>query len=1490
MAGGPIIQSSDIESTFRAIRNRNPQSLREQNIPYTPDYKQVPYQNYAPTASVSGAFGGNGMYKYASSSANAGMIYGQPQFFSPVHTPINWQIPQKRIECYQWSRFFYENEPKVASSIDFYSYFPMNGFDNECKERKIKKYFDKLRQRLDLEKWLRLVSHEVHLLGDCFPFLEISCEHCFPADTMILTQDGHKRIQDIKVGDSVLTIERSYEEVIKTMSFKYEGQMTEITLQSLPNIKSTSDHKHYIVRPEYRPDNRIKTVEWDKMLEVEAKDICEGDYVACPFNDILKNDIDKIHFNGSQYRFINKSLGKQIDILLDDDFARLMGWYVAEGSTDSNRKFSFSLSIDEMEYASQIKGWLEKYFEQGSEVTPRWVGNVSIVSGYSRELSAWLDDHCGHGAKNKKIPYFIMRATKSIKKSFLDAYLLGDGYTKDSANTNSLSTVSRTLCYDLVALLADLGYSCYVDEKEECVDNLGIHRCHCYRINYRIESKRENGQGTHKEDNRIFFKVKGVKTSDEKTVVYNFTVDKNHNYVANFCHTKNCGGSGKIGDQICEHEGGTVRRVVILNPDYVEVYTSPINPDPVIALKPDEELINMVQKKTPGYERLTPEVRALVSAGRPIPLDNRNVFHLKYGEGGYTRYGIGMVRRLFPILSYKTKLMVAQWIVAERLIVPIRVVKVGNDDRPAGPADIASVQEQLAQTANDPNLTIVTHNAFELDWYGACYSSDTEVLTENGWKKYEDVSKNFDEKVATYNVLTNKMEYQVPQEYHQYDYDGEMVSFSGKHYDCLVTPNHRMLASVREWDNKKNKYSHSGWKITRADQVGENSRFKTTIDWEGSIPTQAPYKSDYLVGDLVSLHDYLKFVGYYLSEGGLKIQDGVINAVGITQKENSPFFDEIKSAIYKVSSKIQKSEDTRSDPSCWTFYINDSKFAREMAVNFGDHSYNKFIPRWILDLPKSSLCVLLNSLIDGDGNTRVSESGKIRFKYTTTSKQLSDDVQEIVFKLGYDPKVSIQKSENENHNDIYLVYWSNEIKNKNSRAVKDRNISREIYKGKVWCFTVPNGVFVTRRNGKISIHGNSGKVLTLSNEFEMINQEILDGMMINNALLNGEGPNFSNAAVGIEAMIERLQTFRKEVSNWVEQKIYLPEAKRQGFVDEEVDQRDAEEDGEDEYVYPRIKWHSMHLRDQQQHRTFVLQLYEKGLLSAQTVLETFDFDPDQEIERKRWDAVQMMALGQGMGEMGVQPPGGGGEAGGMGGGFGGMPSMPGGEGGGGGGLPGMEGGGGGGAAGSPISAPAAGGGAPPAMSTSKVSLATSAQNISTDQGPANPTNYGGRILKQRTREKLDMAKQKMYREVSQSKEDIDPSTLPGMRDMKGRIVFTKPERQLMEGLSEYKKNGLIKYPIVPQYAVKFGSTEYPIDFALPNLKLGIEADGEVFHSSPKQVSHDKERDMKLTQSGWTILRFKDSEIDKRLERVMSTIVKNIMQKEALVKRQEEQLK
>lgn len=89
MTNPVIIQTTDLEGTFQALRHGDP--LKDlQPPPSGITSRGVPERNYATTTSVNtGSWGAgpNPMLKMASS--NAGIIYGQPQFFSPVHTPIN---------------------------------------------------------------------------------------------------------------------------------------------------------------------------------------------------------------------------------------------------------------------------------------------------------------------------------------------------------------------------------------------------------------------------------------------------------------------------------------------------------------------------------------------------------------------------------------------------------------------------------------------------------------------------------------------------------------------------------------------------------------------------------------------------------------------------------------------------------------------------------------------------------------------------------------------------------------------------------------------------------------------------------------------------------------------------------------------------------------------------------------------------------------------------------------------------------------------------------------------------------------------------------------------------------------------------------------------------------------------------------------------------------------------------------------------------------
>lgn len=57
--------------------------------------------------------------------------------------------------------------------------------------------------------------------------------------------------------------------------------------------------------------------------------------------------------------------------------------------------------------------------------------------------------------------------------------------------------------------------------------------------------------------------------------------------------------------------------------------------------------------------------------------------------------------------------------------------------------------------------------------------------------------------------------------------------------------------------------------------------------------------------------------------------------------------------------------------------------------------------------------------------------------------------------------------------------------------------------------------------------------------------------------------------------------------------------------------------------------------------------------------------------------------------------------------------------------------------------------------------------------------------------------------------------------------------------------------------------EYILDGAFPDIKLAVEADGEIWHNNPNKIQSDRDRDISLSRQGWTVLRFTDKEIEKQ---------------------------
>ncbi len=83
------------------------------------------------------------------------------------------------------------------------------------------------------------------------------------------------------------------------------------------------------------------------------------------------------------------------------------------------------------------------------------------------------------------------------------------------------------------------------------------------------------------------------------------------------------------------------------------------------------------------------------------------------------------------------------------------------------------------------------------------------------------------------------------------------------------------------------------------------------------------------------------------------------------------------------------------------------------------------------------------------------------------------------------------------------------------------------------------------------------------------------------------------------------------------------------------------------------------------------------------------------------------------------------------------------------------------------------------------------------------------------------------------------------------LYKTDIERIMTKALNNERIPYVNNFPIRSKYG-------YILDFAIPDLKIDIETDGEHWH--PIGNSHDRKRNWVLRKQGWKVIRFRGKEI------------------------------
>lgn len=113
----------------------------------------------------------------------------------------------------------------------------------------------------------------------------------------------------------------------------------------------------------------------------------------------------------------------------------------------------------------------------------------------------------------------------------------------------------------------------------------------------------------------------------------------------------------------------------------------------------------------------------------------------------------------------------------------------------------------------------------------------------------------------------------------------------------------------------------------------------------------------------------------------------------------------------------------------------------------------------------------------------------------------------------------------------------------------------------------------------------------------------------------------------------------------------------------------------------------------------------------------------------------------------------------------------------------------------------------------------------------------------------------------------------------GDIWMSPIEHELYKAI---RKEGLSP---IPQYRIEW----YTVDFAFPDIKVAIEADGASYHSGDRR-EHDRRRDSSLRRAGWTVKRFHGTTIYHRASNCAYIVRQEVESRRAQAKaraRQEE---
>lgn len=408
---------------------------------------------------------------------------------------------------------------------------------------------------------------------------------CFPAGTRVQTPFGYSKIEEINIGDYLISHNGEANLISDKSCVPYQGKMVNIHVMGCKKFNATSNHPILVFKREditYPSGRRRPRHQWPKPKWVPAGEISSGDYIAIVQSkdpgDQQELDLSTLVDHGviSEDRiyppcYLNDQIipnsnsnGLPVIVKLDYNFGYLCGAYLAEGSqSGKNKAIRLHIHQDELneglgEKSISMMSALglnpTHYRDRDSKGATIFVGSSLLAEIFYKLFKS--------GSKTKKIDPQVFSWNRECIKGLLKGYLDGDG-AQPNRNRHAETLICSSVNEQLIDQLFILG------------NQIGLNpgRAGPYRSNeesfgfsdyWEIKFSQNWAPELFKEEitpkqyyeinyeSQFFRRVLNIKTKEYKGNVYNFTVENDHSYVVEGCCVHNC--SSEQFGEVFEHE------------------------------------------------------------------------------------------------------------------------------------------------------------------------------------------------------------------------------------------------------------------------------------------------------------------------------------------------------------------------------------------------------------------------------------------------------------------------------------------------------------------------------------------------------------------------------------------------------------------------------------------------------------------------------------------------------------------------------------------------------------------------------------------------------------------------------------------------------------------------------------------------------------------------------------------------------------------------